>query len=175
VNAPCDDAALYALAEQVKDLLLAANKKVLVAESCTGGWIAKALTDVPGSSAVFDLGLVTYANEAKTRHLGVPAALLEQYGAVSEQVVGAMLDGLLALAPGDFAIATSGVAGPGGGSEEKPVGLVWIGLAGAQPSERLRETGESFRSIEKRQYQGDREAIRRQTVAFALSQLIDRL
>jgi nicotinamide-nucleotide amidase len=117
------------LEETVVSLLTERGLWVATAESCTGGLIANKLTDVPGSSAVFRQGFVTYANEAKMEMLGVPGALLAVHGAVSEPVARAMADGCLRAAGTDFAVAVTGIAGPGGGSAEKPVGTVFIGVA----------------------------------------------
>ena len=100
-----------------------------LAESCTGGLIAARLTDIPGASAVFDRGFVTYSNAAKTELLGVEAALILRHGAVSEQVAMAMAEGALARSRADVALSVTGIAGPGGGTPAKPVGLVWFGLA----------------------------------------------
>lgn len=113
-------------------LLTGQGKKVTTAESCTGGRIASMLTDVAGSSAVVLGGWVTYANEMKIEQVGVPSQLIEQHGAVSEPVVKAMALGALQRSGADYALSTSGIAGPGGGSQEKPVGTVWIGLACAK-------------------------------------------
>lgn len=99
---------------------------VASAESCTGGWLAKLCTDRPGSSAWFERGLVVYSNAAKSELAGVPAELIQQHGAVSAPVAQALADGLLAHSPADLCVAITGIAGPGGGTEEKPVGLVWI-------------------------------------------------
>ncbi len=115
--------------------LVARRQTVSTAESCTGGLIAKSLTDVPGSSACFLQGLVTYSNEAKTRLLGVPAALITAQGAVSRPVAEAMAVGCRKLSGTDFAISVTGIAGPDGGTAEKPVGLVFIGLADASGCE----------------------------------------
>lgn len=112
------------------DYLLAQGLKLATAESCTGGLIAKRLTDVPGASAVFEYGWVTYANIAKHSQLGVSLALLDEFGAVSEQVVREMAEGALARSGADVALAVSGIAGPGGGTVEKPVGTVWLAWAG---------------------------------------------
>lgn len=109
----------------------AKGQTVTTAESCTGGLIAAALTDVPGSSAVFTHGFVTYANEAKRDMIGVPQHLLDDHGAVSAQVAGAMAKGALTTAKADLALSVTGIAGPGGGSPEKPVGLVYMGIATA--------------------------------------------
>lgn len=118
-----------ALAQSVIDGAREKKLKVTTAESCTGGMIAAAITDLAGSSAIFDFGFVTYANEAKTDLLAVRPALLEKHGAVSAETARAMAQGALAHARADIAVAVTGIAGPDGGSAEKPVGLVWFGLA----------------------------------------------
>ncbi len=117
------------LEESLVALLAEHGKKIATAESCTGGMIASRLTDVAGASAVFEFGWVTYANEAKTAELGVSGALLDQWGAVSEPVARAMAEGALRASGADMAVAVTGIAGPGGGSEEKPVGTVWVAWA----------------------------------------------
>jgi nicotinamide-nucleotide amidase len=117
------------LEEVVVRLALAAKKTIATAESCTAGLVAAKLTNVPGSSGIFRYGWITYANEAKTRELGVPPALLEKFGAVSAEVAEAMAQGALRESGADIAVSVTGIAGPGGGTEEKPVGLVWFGLA----------------------------------------------
>ncbi len=114
----------------IVDLLIAAGETLSTAESCTGGLIASTVTDAPGSSAVFHQGYVTYANQAKESILGVSLELLEEYGAVSDPVVRAMAEGCLRMSGADHAVAVSGIAGPTGGSEEKPVGTVFVGIAG---------------------------------------------
>lgn len=149
------------LAREVLDLCRAAKLRVATAESCTGGMVAAALTDIAGSSSVVERGFVTYANEAKTEMLGVPAALIAAKGAVSQEVAEAMAAGALAQAPVDLAVAITGVAGPGGGSAEKPVGLVWFGLA------RKGKTVITDRQI----FSGDRAAIRAAATHHALSLL----
>lgn len=116
------------LAEVVGQMLAERGKTLAIAESCTGGLIAKLITDVPGSSRYFKCGWVTYANEAKIRDLNVPPQTIEQHGAVSEPVALAMARGAKARAAADYAIATTGIAGPTGGTSEKPVGLVYIAL-----------------------------------------------
>ena len=121
-------AALLDQAREVLDAARARNIRLVTAESCTGGLIAALLTEIPGSSDVVERGFVTYSNEAKQEALGVPAALLRKYGAVSDHVARAMADGALRHARAQWAIAVTGVAGPGGGSAEKPVGLVYIAL-----------------------------------------------
>jgi len=159
------DRNLFNLAKRVGRVLLANQATVTTAESCTGGWISKVLTDVPGSSAWFRTGYVTYSNEAKTRLLGVSERLLRRDGAVSEAVVGRMAKGALRVARADVAVAVSGVAGPDGGSAEKPVGTVWIGIA--------RRTGRAVSVATFRcRFAGDREAVRRRTVARALKAVL---
>ena len=135
--------------------------RAATAESCTGGLIAAALTHVPGSSDVVDRGFVTYSNAAKTEMLGVPASLIEAHGAVSAPVAAAMADGALARSLADVTVAVTGVAGPGGGSADKPVGTVWFGCA---------RRGEPART-ERQVFPGDRTAVRAATVAFALTLL----
>jgi nicotinamide-nucleotide amidase len=121
-----DDAQLYELATRVGRRLLAAKRRMVSAESCTGGWIAKAMTDVPGSSQWFECGYVTYSNAAKMRDLGVSKATLDAHGAVSAATVLEMASGALRLSGADVAIAVSGIAGPDGGVPGKPVGTVWF-------------------------------------------------
>ena len=123
------DGQVRLLADKVIARATALNAAVATAESCTGGLISAALTDVPGASAVFTHGFVTYANEAKEELLGVPNSLLISHGAVSPQVAKAMATGARTRAKADYAVAVTGIAGPGGGTPEKPVGLVYIGVA----------------------------------------------
>lgn len=137
------------------------NAQVSTAESCTGGGIAEAITRIPGSSAWFEAGYVTYSNTQKTRQLGVPEVLFGQVGAVSQEVVEAMVRGAQAASGARFAVAVSGVAGPDGGSPAKPVGTVWLAWA----------DGNHVIS-ERRHFDGDREAVRRQTVITALDGLL---
>lgn len=137
------------------------DAQVSTAESCTGGGIAEAITRVPGSSAWFEAGYVTYSNSQKTRQLGVPEALFSQVGAVSQEVVEAMARGAQAGSGARFAVAVSGIAGPDGGSPAKPVGTVWLAWA---DGERV--------SSERRHFDGDRESVRRQTVIAALDGLL---
>ena len=117
------------LATEVLDACRAAGLMVATAESCTGGMVASALTDIPGSSAVVDRGFVTYSNEAKAEMLGVPMDLIIEHGAVSEPVARAMAEGALAQSRADLTVAITGIAGPGGGSAEKPEGLVHFACA----------------------------------------------
>ena len=161
-----DDRALAGLADRVAGHLRRDGRTLATAESCTGGWIAKVVTDLPGSSDWFGYGLVAYSNEAKQELLGVPAATLIEHGAVSEAVVRAMAEGALRQGGADVAVAVSGVAGPGGGSADKPVGTVWFAwavLGGGGLRTRAR--------VER--YTGDREAVRRQTVATALEEILE--
>ena len=131
--------------------------RVATAESCTGGLITAALTEIAGSSDVVDRGFVTYSNEAKTELLGVPAALIAAHGAVSEAVAAAMAAGAMANARADVVVSVTGIAGPGGGTAEKPVGLVWFGCA-------VRSRGRHTKSVI---FPGDRAAIRIASVATA--------
>lgn len=157
-----DDDRLLKLAREVGIWLAARDEKLATAESCTAGWIAKAITDVPGSSEWFIAGLATYSDGAKTMLLDVPAALLKAEGAVSKSVVEAMAQGALARTGADRSVAVSGIAGPAGGTEEKPVGMVWFAWA-------RRDGDETVFKTRVERFQGDRESIRRQTVARALT------
>ena len=140
----------------------AANLKVTTAESCTGGMIAAALTDLAGSSHVFERGFVTYSNEAKQELLDVPETDLREHGAVSEPVVRAMVQGALSHSQADIAVAVTGIAGPGGGSAEKPIGLVYIGAG---------RRGELV-AVERDLFPGDRAAVRKATALRALELLL---
>lgn len=144
------------------------GKAVSTAESCTGGWVAKAITDIPGSSAVFHYGVVSYSNGAKEHILGVKNQTLDEHGSVSEPVVEEMAEGALNLSGSDIAVAVSGIAGPDGGSDEKPVGMVWFAWAVRDGSKVRTETSRS-------QFDGDRELIRELTVVHALQGVMDRL
>ena len=152
------------LVEKIAEQLNQRGEKLCTAESCTGGLIAKTLTDLAGSSVWFDRGFVTYSNAAKTDMLAVPAQLIERYGAVSEAVASAMLNGALQHSEADYAISVTGVAGPGGGSEEKPVGTVWIGVG-----------SENQQIVRRYVFDGDREAVRLATLETALASLNDML
>ncbi len=153
---------LTRLAVRLGEQLRAAGQMLTVAESCTGGWLAQVLTSPPGSSAWFERGYVTYSNRAKIELLGVDIELLGRHGAVSEETARAMAEGALARSPADRAVAVTGIAGPAGGTPEKPVGLVWFAWA---------ERGRPVRSLSAR-FSGDRQAIRRQAVRFAIEGLI---
>ena len=155
----------YALRLTVANGLKAANKTVAVAESCTGGGLGQELTHIAGASDYFYGGFLTYANQAKQDLLGVPESLLNTVGAVSEPVAKAMAEGVIAKTGVDIALSITGIAGPGGGSVEKPVGTVWFGLM------QRGEAPEARHAL----FTGGREAIREAAVAFALAWLRDLL
>jgi|SRR5581483_4337668 len=157
-----DDATLQGLACGAGEALLARQQWLAAAESCTGGLIAKLCTDIAGSSRWFERGLVTYSNAAKQELLGVPAEVIGRAGAVSAETVQAMVQGLLAHAPVQWAVAVSGVAGPDGGTADKPVGTVWIGWGGAGVAA----------SCSRFRFDGDRDAVRRQSAQAALEGLL---
>ena len=155
------DTELDALARTTGERLLAARHMLATAESCTGGWIAKAVTDVAGSSAWFDCGMAAYSYEAKQALLGVRPQTLETHGAVSRETVVEMVSGALVHSGATLAVAVTGIAGPGGGSDDKPVGTVWIAWK--------RRGG--YAKAQVFHFDGDRDAVRRQTVASALTGL----
>jgi len=155
---PPSDSELNALASTALAALAERGWRVSLAESCTGGWIAKVLTDVPGSSAGFEAGFVTYANRAKEATLGVSAATLANAGAVSRPTVLEMAAGARRCSGAELAVAVSGIAGPGGGTEGRPVGLVWFGW----------QTAGGTHDAAYENFSGDRDAVRRQAVARAL-------
>lgn len=155
---------IESLAENLVVALIAAGKTVATAESCTGGWIAKSITDVSGSSAAFGTGIVSYSDDAKQSLLGVDRRALVEHGAVSEQVVREMATGALARSGADFVVAVSGIAGPDGGIKDKPVGTVWFAFA-------VRTTEGERVSAVRHYLAGDRETIRAQTVVLALQGL----
>jgi len=159
------DPELLRLARRVGRALAARDWRVATAESCTAGWVAKALTDVAGSSRWVEGGYVVYSNAAKIRDLQVTVATLRRHGAVSEATVLAMARGAALATGADIAVAISGIAGPDGGTHDKPVGLVWFAL-----SERRGRRADAT----VRRFRGDREAIRRQSVAVALRLLLRR-
>ena len=161
------DRNLARLAVRVGGHLLATERRVATAESCTGGWIAKALTDIAGSSQWIIEGFVTYSNAAKQRRLGVPRAVLETQGAVSETVARAMAIGALRRSGADVSVAVTGIAGPGGAVPGKPVGTVWLAWA-ARRGQRIRVTAEL------RHFRGDWETVRRKTVRAAMAGLLKR-
>lgn len=147
------------------DILKKRGWMLATAESCTGGLIAKTITDIPGSSAVFERGFVTYSNDAKEELLAVPHEILEKYGAVSAEVAACMAAGALEHSNADIAVSCTGIAGPDGGTPEKPVGLVYIGIATKDCPP------ESFAH----RFGGDRAAIREQAVAAAVLHAMERL
>lgn len=151
----------HVLCAQMADLLLKKQLKLVTAESCTGGMIAAACTDLAGSSAWFERGFVTYSNDAKTELLGVPTRLLARAGAVCEGVARAMVQGALAHSHAQVAVEVTGVAGPTGGSPAKPVGTVWFGFAAG---------GQVI--TEKCLFEGDRAAVRSATVQHAFKRLV---
>jgi nicotinamide-nucleotide amidase len=160
-----DDQTLQALAQEVGIALAVRGYWLVSAESCTGGWIGQAVTSIVGSSAWYDRGFITYSNRAKQQMLGVQAITLARHGAVSEQTAQEMAAGALKMSAAQVAVAVTGIAGPGGGSADKPVGMVCFGWALKQG---LAEMRTCF-------FSGDREAIRRQAVATALSGLLELL
>ena len=160
-----------AIAELASTLVAELNRKrkaVATAESCTGGWIAKSLTDVPGSSGCFGYGIVSYSNGAKESMLGVKNRTLAGHGAVSEPVVREMAEGALRLSGADIAVAVSGVAGPDGGSDDKPVGTVWFAWS-------VRGPGGITTDTDRRRFEGNRESVRMQTVIHGLKGVRGRL
>jgi len=157
------------LVEALAQALLAAGHMACTAESCTGGRIAGACTDLAGSSQWFERGFVTYSNQAKTEMLGVPAALITAHGAVSEPVALAMADGALRHAQAQWSVAVTGVAGPGGGSPDKPVGTVWLAWG------HRRADGSVRCQAERVLFDGDRAQVRAGTVRSALAGLVQRV
>jgi nicotinamide-nucleotide amidase len=163
---PNTDLDLARLAARVGRHLLKSQRGVATAESCTGGWIAKAMTDIAGSSQWFIEGFVTYSNESKALRLGVPRSVLERDGAVSEATVRAMATGALKRTAAQLAVAVTGIAGPGGAVLGKPVGTVWLGWA--------ERRGNGIRvAVQLKHFRGDRDAVRRKTVRAALEGLLD--
>ncbi len=163
-----DQDVINALATAVVEEYVQAGMTLATAESCTGGWIAKAITDIAGSSACLGYGFVTYSNDAKTAQLGVQPATIESYGAVSESTVREMAEGALEVSGADCSVAVSGIAGPSGGSAEKPVGTVWFAWSCGG--------GNVMRTdAELHQLAGDREAVRARAVVIALQGLRERV
>ncbi|UCV18694.1 CinA family protein [Ferribacterium limneticum] len=156
---------LEKLAESLGRLLIERGEWLAAAESCTGGWLAQSVTAIAGSSTWFDRGFVTYSNAAKVDMLGVPESVLERHGAVSEAVARAMAQGVLAHSRADWSVAITGIAGPGGGSPDKPVGTVCFAWAG-------KDAGCEAQTC---LFSGDRAAVREQSVRHALNGLIERV
>lgn len=163
-----DHESIRKLAEALVAELTESGKAVATAESCTGGWVAKAITDIAGSSAVFGYGIVSYSNGAKESIIGVQNKTLEDHGAVSSEVVEEMAKGTLRLSGADIAVAVSGVAGPDGGTKEKPVGMVWFGWA-------VRDGANALVDTSCEQFTGDRELVREASVAYALQGVRERI
>jgi len=163
-----DHKSIRKLAEALVVELTESGKAVATAESCTGGWVAKAITDVAGSSAVFGYGIVSYSNGAKESIIGVQNKTLEDHGAVSSEVVEEMAKGTLRLSGADIAVAVSGVAGPEGGTKEKPVGMVWFAWA-------VRDGANAMVDTSCEQFTGDRELVREASVAYALQGVRERI
>ncbi|MEP7243818.1 MAG: nicotinamide-nucleotide amidohydrolase family protein [Gammaproteobacteria bacterium] len=159
------DSQLFDLATRVGQRLLAARLRIVTAESCTGGWVAKAMTDVSGSSQWFECGYVTYSNTAKMRDIGVSEQTLLAHGAVCEETVREMALGALRVSGAEVAIAVSGIAGPEGGTPGKPVGTVWFGVG-------FHVGGEPVLSSHRELFEGDREAVRRRSVEYALELIL---
>jgi nicotinamide-nucleotide amidase len=156
----------YALVKKLAEVLLSKNWQMAAAESCTGGLVCATLTELAGSSAWFERGYITYSNQAKEACLGVPVDLLKSFGAVSEQVAKAMAAGAQVNSGANTAIAVTGVAGPTGGSEEKPVGTVCFGWAIQN------DAGENRLLTKTMRFEGDRQAIREQACHYVLSELV---
>lgn len=159
------DDILKAKAKTLYDRALHQKRLLVTAESCTGGMIAALFTEIPGSSKVFERGFVTYSNESKQEMLGVPLALLDEYGAVSSQVAQAMAEGALERSHAYLSVSVTGIAGPEGGSKEKPVGLVYLASA----------SREGRCLVEKHLFSGDRNTIRKHATAAALDLLMKQL
>lgn len=158
MDAAPTDATLRALAESVGEMLRERRQALATGESCTGGWIAKLLTDIAGSSGWFEGAAITYSNDAKQALLGVASGTLRRYGAVSRQTAVEMVSGVVTGFGASVAVAVTGIAGPTGGTKDKPVGTVWIAWQ--------RRGGEA--RAEEFHFSGDRDAVRRRTVAAAL-------
>ena len=162
-----DHESIFRLSEALVGELTASGKTVSTAESCTGGWISKSITDIDGSSAVFAYGFVSYSNGAKESLLGVHPRTLDENGAVSEAVVREMAEGALHLSGADIAVAVSGIAGPTGGSDDKPVGTVWFAWA-------VRSGPDTNTDAKCEHFTGDRVLVRESTVAYALQGIRER-
>lgn len=157
-----DTVMIRQLVQQVSEVLLERKQKLVTAESCTGGGIGFVLTDLAGSSVWLEGGFITYSNEAKQQHLDVSADTLEQHGAVSEETASQMAQGALANSPADYSLSVTGIAGPAGGSKDKPVGTVSFGWA--DRNGRV--------ATETQVFSGDRAEVREQTIVYALSGLL---
>mgnify|MGYP001024361036 CR=1 FL=1 len=160
---PPGEARLRELARELGARMQSGGITLASAESCTGGWLAKIITDIPGSSSWFSASVVSYSNQAKQSLLGVKPGTLETFGAVSAETVKEMVGGVFAHTDADIAVSISGIAGPDGGSDEKPVGLVWFGWGKRDQN----MFAENFI------FDGNREAVRKQAVAKALEKLLE--
>ena len=167
------DEKLYSLAEAVGQALNSKGILMATAESCTGGWVAKCMTDVPGSSAWFDSGFTVYNSEAKQQMLRVPAAIIETNGEVSEATVHAMAEGAIAQSRASVSVAISGVAGPGDESDEKPHGTVWFAWCIADREDGVTTNSRTTTCLV--HFNGNRESVRRQAVATSLQGILDLL
>jgi len=160
-----NDAELNRLTVALAVYLQANKLRLATAESCTGGWIAKCCTDLAGSSDWFECGMVSYSNTAKSSLLGVPAELINAHGAVSAEVAADMAVGALRNSEAHIALSVTGIAGPGGGSEAKPVGTVWFGWARYEQGEIVSQTAVEY-------FDGGRDAVRRQTIKRAINGIL---
>lgn len=156
---------VHQLPLQLAEQVITKGLKIVTAESCTGGWVAETITSIAGSSDWFDRGFVTYSNAAKQEMLGIRASTLEHYGAVSEQTVREMAEGALSHSHANLSVAITGIAGPSGGTPEKPVGTVWFGWS-------LRKSNDFLTITKLEHYAGDRQEIRQQAVIAALKGLL---
>jgi nicotinamide-nucleotide amidase len=157
---------IHQLCQSLATALQSKNARLATAESCTGGLIAASCTDLSGSSAWFERGFVSYSNEAKAEMLSVPAPLISKYGAVSEEVAKAMALGALARSRAQFSLAVTGIAGPTGGTDAKPVGTVWLAWAQMEPAQCV-----AIRKV----FAGDRQAVRLATTEFALTHMLKKV
>lgn len=158
----------FELSKQLVDLLKKRSLKIASVESCTGGLISKIITDAPGSSDVFDLGITTYSNEMKNKMVGVPTDILQRYGAVSPQTAREMAAGILNVSGADIGVATTGIAGPGGGTPEKPIGLVYTAIAISDD-----ENTVQVKKLMIDDVNADRDYIRNKTAESVLSDVIE--
>ncbi len=158
------DRVIHDLAVRLGEALIRTGRTLAVAESCTGGGFCAAVTAIPGASAYFPGGIVAYRNDSKTRDLGVPASLIESSGAVSEPVAAAMAEGARGRFGADIGVGITGIAGPGGGTPEKPAGTVYLAISEG-----------AVRRSNRRRFPGDRETVRRETVLWALGELLSLL
>lgn len=159
---------ITSLTQQLAQILLAKGFKIALAESCTGGLLAAQLTSLAGSSDWFERGFVTYSNQAKEESIGVPKELIERYGAVSEEVALAMAEGVLNHSLAQVSVAITGIAGPGGGSANKPVGMVCFAW-GMQVADQIQTRSQT------KQFSGDRQSIREQACVYAIESLLEQL